>query len=63
MAIQLQGNGNTITRVVLETHEKFELSISHVVIFMTDGAPTITLIQVFACYVQSSSFTFCSKNY
>lgn len=36
--------GETITRVVLETFEKFELSTSQVLMFVTDGAATMRLV-------------------
>ncbi|XP_018566368.1 uncharacterized protein LOC108907258 isoform X1 [Anoplophora glabripennis] len=36
--------GETVTRVVLETLEKFELSTSQVLIFVTDGAVTMGLV-------------------
>ncbi|KAJ8962707.1 hypothetical protein NQ318_001104 [Aromia moschata] len=37
-------NGNTITRVVLETLEQFELSTSQVVMFMTGGTAMMLLV-------------------
>ncbi|KAJ8945310.1 hypothetical protein NQ318_003610 [Aromia moschata] len=41
---QTECTGETLTRVVLETLQKFELSRSQVLMFVTDGAATICVV-------------------
>lgn len=47
--------GQTITRVILETFEKFELSTNQVLIFVTNGAATMGLV---SCSLQEQGCRF-----